>query len=133
MPGRVVAATGPRKTALLLGLRDRPGALVAALSILSRFGLSMTKIESFPADAEGLSGLASTSSAIQPVAASAADVFARGAGAGGVFRFFIELLGSEDSDAVQSAIKELQDLGSDVDVAGCYACEPPRAAQSADC
>ncbi|KAA0151314.1 hypothetical protein FNF31_06850 [Cafeteria roenbergensis] len=133
VPGRVVAATGPRKTALLLGLRDRPGALVAALSILSRFGLSMTKIESFPADAEGLSGLASTSSAIQPVAASAADVFARGAGAGGVFRFFIELLGSEDSDAVQSAIKELQDLGSDVDVAGCYACEPPRAAQSADC
>jgi chorismate mutase/prephenate dehydratase len=81
----------PARTALVLDIEHREGALVRCLSSLARRGINLTKLESRPI-----------------------------LGRPWEYRFFLELVGNAASDEVQSALAQLRDQSREVRVLGCY-------------
>lgn len=81
----------PAKTSLLLTLSDQPGSLAEALSVFSRRGVSLAKIES------------------RPIPNSPWQ-----------YRFYLDLHGNADRDPVRSALAEVRPLTAELRVLGTY-------------
>jgi chorismate mutase/prephenate dehydratase len=84
--------TGSDKTALMLEIVHRPGALADATGIFKRYELNMTWIESFPIP-----------------------------GSRGRYLFFIEIQGHQQDEAVGKAIADLDLMTTRLEVLGSYA------------
>ena len=83
--------TGNDKTAILFQVSHEPGALANAMTIFKQQGLNLTWIESFPAPETK-----------------------------NEYMFFIELTGHRDTEDVQAALKELDNLAQRLTILGSY-------------
>ena len=83
--------TGNDKTAVLFQVSHEPGALANAMTIFKQQGLNLTWIESFPAPETK-----------------------------NEYMFFIELTGHRDTEDVQAALKELDNLAQRLTILGSY-------------
>ena len=81
----------PARTALMLDVEHREGALVRCLSSLARAGINLTKLESRPI-----------------------------LGRPWEYRFFLELVGNAAADGVKSVLAQLRHQSREVRVLGCY-------------
>jgi prephenate dehydratase len=85
------AATGSDKTSLVIGLKDRPGALFDTLKSFAGAGLNLTKIESRPSRK-----------------------------ALGDYIFYIDLEGHRDDDKVKGVLRELEESTAFLKILGSY-------------
>jgi chorismate mutase/prephenate dehydratase len=92
----------PAKTSLLLATAHRPGALAELLSLLSRRGINITKLESRPVPATPWQ-----------------------------YRFYLDLEGHAATDPIRSALEEARAHTTELRVLGTYpSAEPEHAARS---
>ena len=88
---RPAARTGADKTALMLTVKDRVGALHDVLGVVRTYGINLTFIQSRP-------------SRVKP----------------GDYRFFLELSGHPDDSPVEATLDELRDLCVSIRVLGAW-------------